>query len=826
MKKNFLVIIFFVFLSCLATYPLLVNFFGQVYGEPKDALVTVWHFWWLDYAHQHNLPALFIPFIAAPYGSDFKALPYYPVWNFTNMHLTSLLGEIAAYNLQIVLGFILSGLFMYYLVYGFTKNKMAALISGTIFTLSPYHFAQAFEHLGLSNMQWMVLYIFSLFNMARKKTYINAIVCGVCFSIVGFFDYYYLYFMTIFTGLFILFNLYYYRQKIRRIDIKKVKIILLAILIATTILLPCIFHIINQSFIAPEAKKLAAVAYVRPFQQLFADSARILNYFLPAHFHPIMGKITKPLIGTFLYGDNPPEQTLYLGYIGLLLAFMGFKQWKKKRIELGQSYKSTEENFIISFFLFSFFVFVIFSFPPYLQIGKIFIPFPSFFLYKLFPMFRNYARMGVLVLISMCVLAGFGLKYILECIASPKKRMLLCGTLGVFIFLEFLPYPPFKVIDTRKVPPVYEWLKEQTKDFIIAEYPIDADERLYLFYQRVHQKRMVNGIKFGTYADEVRNKIFDLETDTTPGILSFLGVEYVIVHKDRYRAYEGGRILGKVPDLRTQEGFRMVKNFGDIEVYELNAEPIDPSTVTLQKQEGLESDLSTIRHEFPLKDVYFSFKSGDSFDYTLKYMGIIPVAELEVEIGREIDFKNKTVIPIKARIYGSKFIRNFLEVKGGMQSLVNKANLSTCRYEDSFQIGNNFKSRKAVFDQQNQILCIKDKKIKIYPYTQDPLSAIFFLASHRFEPGRKIEIFINPGKSNYKLKAQVVGKEKVSIAGESLKCWQVKAGYFKFQGKAKEIARVTMWFDDNDKKTPMLIKASTKMGFLSLELKKGLEGEE
>ena len=104
MKNNLLIGIFFIFLAVLATFPLVLNFSGQLFGVPKDCLPTVWHFWWLDYASNHNLPALVVSIIAAPFGADFRGFPYYPVWNFVNLNLTRLMGPVGAYNIEILLG--------------------------------------------------------------------------------------------------------------------------------------------------------------------------------------------------------------------------------------------------------------------------------------------------------------------------------------------------------------------------------------------------------------------------------------------------------------------------------------------------------------------------------------------------------------------------------------------------------------------------------------------------------------------------------------------------------------------------------------------------
>jgi len=811
MKKHLFVIIFYIFLGLSASFPIIVNCSGQIYGDSSDPVATVWHFWWLSYAKTHDLSRLVIPIIAAPFGVDLSLSPGHPFWEYINTLLTLHLGAVAAYNLQILLSFILSGLFMYYFIFLIIKDKKIALLMGMIFTLSPYHFARAFEHLGLSNMQWMVLYIMSLFNLRKEITYKNAVLCGLCFSIIGWFDFYYLYFMMIFTVIFILFSFFYYREAFKNLNTKKITVILTGIFIFVLLLFPSIFYILKISFFAQKAKTLVAFAYERPFHHLFADSSRVLNYFLPAEFHPFLGGITRPLIGTLFYGSTPHEQTLYLGYVGLILALIGHRSWRRKRANLKAEYKKSEENFVISFFTLSLFIFFVSSFPPYVQIGKIFIPFPSFFLYKVFPMFRNYARMGVLVLISVCVLASFGLKEVLNSIVRRSKKILMCIFLAVLICLEFLPYPPLRTTDVTKIPPAYEWLKKQSGNFTIAEYPLNADDRKYLFFQSIHQKKLVNGAIPGTYAYEVMQKIIGLEDPATAGILSFLGAKYVFVHKDRYRAYEGGKILGQVPDLSSDKRYELVKSFKNVDVYSINAAKINPDTVTVTiVQKKIQNTVSP-------KQIG-SDEVQQSWEYDVKLFNKISLASGSINIGNEIRYNNKTVIPIVAKFKVVPWLSTIVEAEATLNSFVDKKQSATIRYDEKFIVNKKARQKEALFDQKQHIMTTKDRKVKIEPGAQDPLSLLYFLSKQDFNINKEFTLFVNPGKSNYQLNIQVIDKETIKVGDEEYTCWKLASELFKIKDKNKKILSMNLWLEDSKEQKPVKIKAITKMGFIDINL--------
>ena len=134
-----------------------------------------------------------------------------------------------------------------------------------------------------------------------------------------------------------------------------------------------------------------------------------------------------------------------------------------------------EGDFYIGFFIFLAVVAWLFSQPPWWKFGPIKIYMPSFFMYKILPMFRAYCRFGIVVMLAVAVLAGYGLKFILERFKTQKAKIAITCLFAGLVLFEFWNWPPYKVIDVSKVPPVYYWLKEQPGDFVIAEYPLDAD---------------------------------------------------------------------------------------------------------------------------------------------------------------------------------------------------------------------------------------------------------------------------------------------------------------------------------------------------------------
>ncbi|MEW6408489.1 MAG: hypothetical protein AB1465_07455, partial [Patescibacteria group bacterium] len=133
---------------------------------------------------------------------------------------------------------------------------------------------------------------------------------------------------------------------------------------------------------------------------------------------------------------------------------------------------------------------------------------------------------------------------------------------------------------SREIP---HFVRNDTKKIVIAEYPYVnsnyAPTPTYLFWQRYHQKPMINGQPEPdtTGKEKIRHLIYDVTSPRTPKILKKLGATYLILHKDEYnKPYEPGGAIP--PDKRLPRAvkmtninprFKLVQRFGMTYVYEI-----------------------------------------------------------------------------------------------------------------------------------------------------------------------------------------------------------------------------------------------------------------
>ena len=621
--KEIGILFLFVVLSLIFTYPLIFRMGSCIYGYGGDSAATVYSLWRMKYTWGKGMPYYFNALVASPFGVDFSGgIQSLPLVKFFGKWLAILTSEVLAYNLIILLSFPLTGITMYYLVHHLTKNKVVSLVSGIIFAFCPYHLTHSWAHLSLSNIQWMPLYVLTLFKLDENRSYVNALLCALAFCLNALSDPHYGYFMGVCTVAFLLFKLLSGWRPVgellgrqvapppcplppgerapkatRRGEIKArgIKVGLVAVVVALAIILPFHYRALKTAFLEPKTEAIASMGYVRPFKDLFYKSAKPLNYFLPAVEHPLLGKYTRRFLGSIFYGRTAGEHTLYLGCVPVLLSLVAIRNWRKRRKKspdlqgkpLGRQLPVTNRpvgsghDFIIGFFIFAGMVAFIFSQPPYWQVGPLRIPFPSYFMHKILPMVRVYARFGIVVMLSVSVLAGIGLANILSKIANRKSRIAITSLLIGLVLFEFWNWPPYRVTDVSQTPAVYEWLAKRQGDFAIAEYPLTRSSNHvhyeYLFWQRIHQKPMVNGAMPGTYAEKIRKSIIDIADPETPGVLAWLGAKYVIFHPDKYlKEKEAIAVIGEIPDVSQVEGLKLIKKSEDVKIYEVVAQLREP----------------------------------------------------------------------------------------------------------------------------------------------------------------------------------------------------------------------------------------------------------
>ncbi len=529
-----------------------VSLLSKTYGEPRDPLGTLWWLWWMRFSLSHRLPFSPMSFTAVPFGARINTYRTDPLYALLMRAATLVADETVAYNLVLLLAFLSAGVACYYLVRRLTDSRPAAAVAGLAFAFSPYMLAQGKEHLGLVLTALIPLFMLLLVKAWKRPTWPSVAGCGAAFIALALLNYQYGFITAVYSAVFIL-TLYlsgrpWSSRKTGR-DLRwKAAAVGAVILVAAALMM---FSLLRSPLGGGKAEWNA-----------YAYSARPWDYFIPPAEGALLGSLTRGFITAHLHQGFLVENTLFLGYVPLALAVFALLSAVRAR-SAGQAagdaaersrpeapapehgrraperFSNSETRRLMLSFAVAGAAALVMSMPPSFSVGQQKIYLPSHLTFKLLPQFRAYARFGVIVMLSVAVLSGYGLALLLKRhfarrgANSPAGAWLTAALVSLLLLLEFSLVPPFHSLDARATTDYFRWLEGRPGRPVAAVYPMyqkdDFWDYGYLSQQRLHEKRLVNGADTGTAADVYRQSIIDIYHPATPGLLKRLGTRYVVI---------------------------------------------------------------------------------------------------------------------------------------------------------------------------------------------------------------------------------------------------------------------------------------------------------
>ncbi|MDQ2950782.1 MAG: hypothetical protein M3R54_00800, partial [Chloroflexota bacterium] len=161
---------------CALFWRVVTHLGSTIIGSPgSDSTASVAWFW--QARHEtgfHLLGMTHHTLTGAPFGWDQTNalniqvfLPYYPTYL-----LAHVVGDVAAFNLVTLAGYVLSGASMYVLVRYLGVGRLVAGWAAFVFILFPWHLARA-EHASLLHLEVLVLLVLSLVAASRRPTWLR-----------------------------------------------------------------------------------------------------------------------------------------------------------------------------------------------------------------------------------------------------------------------------------------------------------------------------------------------------------------------------------------------------------------------------------------------------------------------------------------------------------------------------------------------------------------------------------------------------------------------------------------------------------------------------
>jgi hypothetical protein len=495
-------------------------------------------------------------------------------------------GELITYNLIIVLSIALSGFFMFMLGEKLFKNRLAAAGAALIYMFSPYAMARAEYHLTLVEVFVFPLILYVALNLKEDFSRRNKILFFLTLLLVLDIHPYYSFMVLLMLGLLAAYFLVRTGRRGRQALRENYSFIRQGFLI--TLAASIIAGLLTLVPMSLSAGGVAA--FTRPEGDLYTYAAHGWNYYMPSVHSIFFGSAAQTFISSRLTSTNLEEYVLFLGFINVALAMGGFVFWLSRRFGrfADRITKGLQEKapWLIPFAVWLGLISFLFSLQPTIKIGGLTLYMPSWFVYKLIPFIRVYARFGIMVFFSITLISGACIAF-LSAIPMAKWKLVGRGFIVLVLVLSLVELADFEkkpVQDLYKAKAFYEEIANLPPDSVIVDYPFVAcDESfnsVFLWNSLFYGKPMLNGYPLGSQGEAMRIGVLNLNDPRTPPLLAYMGADYVMVNKEMFEKGSDYSYQAQDVDLdHLPQGLEMISDDSEGALIKITA--IRPEAVVL-----------------------------------------------------------------------------------------------------------------------------------------------------------------------------------------------------------------------------------------------------
>jgi hypothetical protein len=343
-----------------------------------------------------------------------------PVTDITGALLARISGPVAAYNWLVLLSFPLSAAAAYLLARYLALSPAGATVAAMAYAFSPFHLAQAAYHPHIAQTQWIPLYLLALWRCLDVASPAAVGFLAVATLAVTLSNFY--------AGLIAAFitpvAVAAYWLVRRRADTRSTR--RLGITAGTLLVIAGCGVAYASTVVVDRA------VFAFPRADLFRYSAKWWSYLVPPVGHPLLGAAAHRIWDAVDVREGLLEQQVSLGWGIVALGLIAVFRWIRRD-------RTTASLAAVPVLVVVAVTALVCSLSPERTIGAFTFVRPSALLYAVVPMFRSYARFGVVVQLMAALLAGIGV----DCLrrAGTRRAQMACLALVALAAGEYAVSP-------------------------------------------------------------------------------------------------------------------------------------------------------------------------------------------------------------------------------------------------------------------------------------------------------------------------------------------------------------------------------------------------
>lgn len=459
-----------------------------------------------------------------------------PVTDVTGALLARVMHPVTAYNLLILLSFPLSAATAYLLGRHLALSPAGAALAAIAYAFSPFHLAHSAYHVHIAQVQWFPLYLLALFRCLDEPTPKAVGLLAVATACVTLSNFYGALIAAVVTPIAIA-AYWLGRAGAAKRSTRRLLVTLGSLLVIAGVGFAYVWSVAHEVVANP-----AAVSFRRA--DLFRYSAKWWAYLVPPIQNPLLGDNARQLWLDSGVGGGMLEQQVSLGWGIVALGLVALYQWLGHNRHASAALTSVPIIAVIAVAA------LVCSLSPERTIGPFTIIRPSGFLYGVLPMFRAYARFGVIVQLMAALLAGIGADRLLR--AGNRRGKISCAALLLLAAGEYAVWPPALWRDVLPTA-AHRWVARQPAGLRVLDCAKSTPAEGSVPWLTGRQVVPAGG------------RFDDCTKPDLPGRLAAAGFTHLLVRRE---TTAGRWFAQNVP-----EGLRRVERFGDSEIFAVAAPP-------------------------------------------------------------------------------------------------------------------------------------------------------------------------------------------------------------------------------------------------------------
>lgn len=346
-----------------------------------------------------------------------------PVTDISGALLARLSGGVAAYNWLVLLSFPLSAATAYLLARHLALSPAGATVAAMAYAFSPFHVAHAAYHPHIAQTQWVPLYLLALWRCLDDASPVAVGFLGVATVGVTLSNFYGGLIAAVMTPVAV--GAYWFVRARTAKDAARRLVVTIG---ALTLL-----SVAGLAYVWWTARSVLVDAAAFAFLpgDGFRYSAKWWGYLVPPVAHPLLGELARRIWIASGVREGLLELQISLGWGVVALGMFATYCWLARDRRAAAASVPVLAAVAVAA--------LVCSLSPERTIGGFRFVRPSALLHELVPMFRAYARFGVVVQLMAALLAGIGVDYLRR--AGTRRAQIVCLALVALAAGEYAVSP-------------------------------------------------------------------------------------------------------------------------------------------------------------------------------------------------------------------------------------------------------------------------------------------------------------------------------------------------------------------------------------------------